>query len=121
MCAVVTRAKNLRIAKFTGNCQVREMQQDILGYRFSKVFCCHPGRGGLHAVGYRSSKQQMLLLQIQLSPKLSVTKITKFPGLKRGDEFAVVTAQGPQKDKVIIASLTGASRGRVYRVSVPHH
>lgn len=61
----------------------------------------------------------MMLLGVSLSPSLLVHELVKIPGLIAGDDVVAVAVESSDKYLIIIASLTGASRRIIHKISVP--
>ncbi|KAJ4165546.1 hypothetical protein LMH87_007175 [Akanthomyces muscarius] len=56
-----------------------------------------------------------------LSPALMVRELVKIPGLVLGDDVVAVAVDSSDKTLIIVASLTGASRRVIHKISVPKH
>lgn len=90
-----------------------DAQYDIPHYRIAKLF---DGvyKGTLCAIGNISSKQQMIVMEVNLSPSLAVRELGKIPRLSLGDDVTAVAVKSGGKARIIVASLTGASRRLIY-------
>lgn len=117
-CAVITREKRFQIQRFYDSIPTHELQKDIPTYRISRLLTNKPD-GRLLAVGTKQAKHQMLLLEIQVEPKLLIEERARLPGLSYGDDFSAVLSDTGPDQCVIIASLAGASRRIIYRVKLP--
>lgn len=63
----------------------------------------------------------MMLLEVSLSPVLTVRELVKIPGLVLGDDVVAVAVDSSDKTLVIVASLTGASRRVIHKITIPKH
>lgn len=116
-CALVTRGKRFHLQSFDEDEGSFDSQRDIPNYRIAKLFNCN-ARGKLYAIGNISSKQQMMLLEVDFTSNLEIKELVKIPGLLQGDDVTAVAVQVGEKVRVIVASLTGASRRLIYRMTV---
>ncbi|OAA64898.1 Protein kinase-like domain protein [Cordyceps fumosorosea ARSEF 2679] len=118
-CAIVTRGKRFHLQKFDEPDIVRaENQRDIAHYRIAKLFNSGP-TGKLFAIGNVSSKQNMMLVEVRLSPTLDVRELVKIPDLFVGDDVVAVAVESTDKTLIIVASLTGASRRAIHKITIP--
>ncbi len=63
----------------------------------------------------------MMLMEVSLSPALMVRELVKVSGLVLGDDVVAVAVDSSDKTLIIVASLTGASRRVIHKISVPKH
>lgn len=63
----------------------------------------------------------MMLMEVSLAPTLTVRELVKIPGLVLGDDVVAVAVESSDKTLIIVASLTGASRRVIHKISVPKH